>query len=311
MTTPTLTATLSGGRLFAPGSERIWALGDPDAPDVQFNGIDATGVEWIIADPEGWYSSPPVELGLRDRGGDGAWFGRGAYKPRVVTVNGAFRILARDPDLLDATAARLQDALDPRRDTFLSVTESPAKMLTVRPSAEVTCLPVPGQPRVRTFSFVLTAADPFKYAAGQAGLVSELLVLPDAATQQGLVFDVAGDWDFGGASDQGAGRVTVVNPGSEPVGPLVTFTGPLLAPSIRNVTTGQVLTLNLELGRGDTAVVDMDLRTVRVNGASAYRAKDPRTPFWPLVRGGNDVRFTSPVFSEFATATLAFRPRWK
>jgi hypothetical protein len=299
----------AGLRPFAPGSERVWTLGDPDAPDVSFNGTDGYGIEWVIADPTGWYASPPVDLGLRNKAGDGAWFGRGAYRARVLEVTGAFRARTRDPDALDAAAERLQDALDPRRDTLLAVTERPAKQLTVRPAAEVSVLPVVGHPRVRTFSFVLTAADPFKYAAGRAGLVTVPLTLRDVSNLPGLTFPATAPFDFGGGPADAGGLV--VNAGREPVGSLVRIFGPVPVPTLTNVTTGQVFTLGTELLLGDEAVIDMDLRTVHVNGVSSFRLRDPLTAFWPLVRGVNDVRFTAPTYSEFARAELSFRPRWK
>lgn len=304
---------------FRPTSARTWTLGDPDSPDLAFNGIDADGVEWIVGDPVGWYASPPVNLGLEDRPGDGAFFGRGAYSARVLEVTGAFRVCGRAPagagswaDALDAAAERLQDCLDPSRDTLFAVTEAIPKQLTVRPSAEVVALPVPGHRRVRTFSFVLTAADPYKYAAGAAGLISTELRLLDPAGVPGMTHDLTHPLDHGGADiGPGRGRATVTNPGQLHARPVLRITGPCPAPTLTNASTGEAFTLARDLTAGEEVVIDTELRTVLVSGASDSRLKAPRSTFWALARGPNDLRFTAAAYSPDARATVSFRPRWK
>lgn len=305
------TRTLDSGLAvpFVPMSDRVWTLGDPDSPDLWFNGTDPYGVEWVITDPKGWYGSAPVELGLEDRASDGAWFGRGAYKPRVVEVSGAFRGCSRAA--VEEAELRLQDALDPHVDTLLAVTEDPPKQLTVRPSAEVLCDPVARNPRVRTFSFVLTAADPFKYAAGAAGLQTVPLTLLSPDSVPGRTFPAQFPRDFGGASADVGGRRVVTNAGRLPVAPVLTIQGPVEVPTLTNATTGQDFTLDVQLYAGDVAVVDMGQRTVRINGVSRFSSRGARSAFWQLTRGDNDLRFTSPTYSATARALVSFRPRWK
>lgn len=292
-------------------SSRVWTLGDPDRPDVAFNGIDGYGVEWVIADPRGWYSSPPVELGMEDKGTDGAWFGRGAYKARVLEISGAFRVCSGGADALDAAAERLQDALDPTRDTLLAVTEQVPKQLTVRPSGEVAVDPVAGQPRVRRFSFVLTAGDPFKYAAGAAGLTEVELTLRNPAAEPGVAHPLAHPLNHGGAPADGGGRRAVDNIGQLPVSPVLRIVGPASKPVLTNATTGESFGIGRDLLYGEQVVVDVDLRTVLISGASDTRAIAPRSTFWRLARGVNDIRFTAAAYDPAARAYIAFRPRWK
>jgi len=296
---------------FVPTSSRTWSLGAFDAPDLSFNGRDGYGVEWIIRDPAGWYRSPPVELGLEDKPTDGAWFGRGAYRPRVVEISGAFRVCSGGIDALEETAERLQDCLHPSVDTLLSVTERIPKQLTVRPSSEVSIDPVPGQTRARTFSFVVTAADPFKYAAGIAGLESVPMVLRDPSTVRGATHPMTHPLDHGGVAPTLGGRAAVDNIGKLPIAPRVLIDGPVPSPTISNVTTGQAFTLARDLRQGEQAVIDMDLRTVRINGVSSYRSKAPRSRFWALAKGVNDLRFEAGAYNPAARARIEFRPRWK
>lgn len=299
---------------FTPRSSRFWTLGDPDAPEVGFNGIDPFGVEWAIADPRGWSSSPPVNLGLEDKPTDGAWFGRGAYRARVVEISGAFRALCapgRAADVLDDAAERLQAALDPRIDTLLAVTERIPKQLTVRPSAEVLVDPVLYQRRTRRFSFVLTAADPFKYAAGLAGEDEVELKLLDPESVPGATHPMEHPLDHGGATADVGGRKDAVNIGSVPALPVLRIVGPVAYPTITNATTGQFFTLDWVLPPDVEALVDMELGTVHVGGSSIFSAKAPRSTFWALAKRTNDLRFTAETYEPTARAYVSWRPRWK
>lgn len=300
---------------FTPRSARFWTLGDPDAPEIGFNGIDPFGIEWAIADPKGWYSSPPVNLGLEDKPTDGAWFGRGAYRPRVVEISGAFRALCGGPDtadLLDDAAERLQASLDPQIDTLLAVTERIPKQLTVRPSDEVIVEPVLYQRRTRRFSFVLLAADPFKYAAGDVGEDDAEFKLLDPAAVPGMTHDVEHPLDHGGVDPASLGwQKTVQNIGNVPTLPTIRFVGPAPRPTLTNATTGQSFTLDRDLPAGAEAVVDMEMRTVTVGGYSDFSAKAPRSSFWALGKGDNEIRFTADSYAAATRAYLTWRPRWK
>lgn len=295
-----------------PLSARLWTIGNPDSPTLWWNAVDPYGVEWVIRDPQGWYESPPVELGLEDRPLDGAWFGRGAYKARVVEIEGAFRMCRGGQDELDEIRERLQAAFDPTVDTLLAVNERIPKQLTVRPSSEVAAHPVKGQRRAGIFSVVLTAADPFKYAAGAAGQETTILFLLDPTAMGGLTHDLEHPLDHGGVDLDALGwQKTVTNIGSVPALPIVRFVGPASRPTLTNATTGEVFTLDRDLPAGVEAVIDMEMRTVIVGGASDFAAKAPRSSFWALAKGANVVRFTADAFNPAARAYLTLRPRWK
>lgn len=299
---------------FVPRSSRFWTLGDPDAPEIGWNGLDPFGVEWAIADPKGWRSSPPVNLGLEDKPTDGAWFGRGSYRPRVVEISGAFRALCpagEIADVLDAAEERLQAALSPKVDQLLAVTEEIPKQLTVRPSSEVIVDAVYGQKRARRFSLVLTAGDPYKYAAGVAGLESAELALLDPALLPGATHPMEHPLDHGGAPANLPDRLTVINRGNVPALPLLRIVGPVNLPTVTNATTGAFFTIDRYLAPGVEALVDMELRTVHVGGSSDYSAKAARSEFWTLAKGPNDLRFTAQTFEPLARAFVSWRPRWK
>jgi hypothetical protein len=297
---------------FTPIGNRQWSVGDPAAPDLIWGGIDAEGTEWVVSDPVGWYASPPVELGLEDKAGDGAWFGRGAYKARVLEVNGAFRVCRGGIDRLEEIAARLQELFDPRRDTILSVNEAIPKQITVRPASEVDVHPVPRQTRARTFRITLTAGDPWKYQAGATGLTTVELRLLNPAAMPGMTHDAEHPLDHGGVDLAALGwAADAVNIGQEAAWTQLRFIGPAANPTLTNVTTGEFFTLGRTLGAGVEAVIDAELRTVRVGGSSDFGAKAPRSTFLSLAKGTNDLRFTADAYQADARAYVSWRPRWK
>jgi hypothetical protein len=298
--------------VFTARAGKVWRIGDFDNPDFSFNGVDEAGVEWLLPDPVGWHRTAPVELGLEDKPRDGAWFGRGAFRSRVLECRGVFRACRGGIQTLDDAGERLRDLFDPGTSTLLSVTEAVPKQLTVRPSAEVIADPAAGQVRARRFSFVLTAADPFKYAAGAAGLVEAGFALADPAGLSGYTYPLDHPMTTaGGGAGISTWQQTVVNIGRLPAVPTVRFIGPAVRPALTNVTTGDRFVLNRTLPAGVEAVVNVGVRSITIGGSSDYAAgSGTGSTFWALAAGPNDVRFTADAYAA-GLAYLRWRPRWK
>lgn len=297
--------------VFTARSEKVWRIGDFDNPDFSFNGVDEDGVEWLLPDPVGWHRTAPVELGLEDKPADGAWFGRGAFRSRVLECHGVFRTCRGGIQVLDEAGERLRDLFDPGVSTLLSVTEAIPKQLTVR-AAEVITDPAMGQRRARRFSFVLTAADPFKYAAGAAGQIEVGFGLADPAGLAGYTYPLDHPMTTSGGSGVSTWQQTVNNIGRLPAVPVVRFLGPAVRPALTNVTTGDRFVLNRTLPAGVQAVISMGVRSITIGGSSDYAAgSGTGSTFWALAAGANDIRFTADAYSAGALAYLRWRPRWK
>ncbi|MEU0675078.1 hypothetical protein ABZ330_19725 [Streptomyces sp. NPDC006172] len=73
--------------------------------------------------------------------------------------------------------------------------------------------------------------------------------------------------DFGEPGS--TGRLSVVNTGSAETHPVVEFRGPVTAPSLTNITTGDVLEYDLPLAAGDVLVVDTLAGTVTLNDTAS------------------------------------------
>ena len=64
----------------------------------------------------------------------------------------------------------------------------------------------------------------------------------------------------------------VNNPGTAPVGPMVTIAGAITNPVITNVTTGQTLGLTMAIGTGESVIVDCDRFRAYKGGVSVVSA---------------------------------------
>lgn len=74
------------------------------------------------------------------------------------------------------------------------------------------------------------------------------------AIQDELSFPIEFPISFG--SDVISESVTVNYPGTWLAFPIVTFTGPIVAPTIRNLTTGEKLELSYSVGVGESVIID-------------------------------------------------------
>jgi hypothetical protein len=290
----------------------VWGLGDYDKPDLQMNGVDDYGVEWVLGPVEGWkrtaVSNPIVEGGM-----DGGWFEPGRRLPKTMTLAGAFRQCRGGVDL-DAAEERLRSALEiTDRSTWLWHAGPVPKQMGIKLTGEL----IVAEPRknrgVRTWSAVVTAADPLKYAAGAAGLISVSTGLSQIAPA-GITFPIQFPADFGGG-DFTQGRLQLDNPGTQPVAPIITFeakTSTLEYPVMRHLGLGEFSGVNRIMLANDTAVADHDPRapSLRLNESSIYGDRLPGSTFFPITKGRNDLLFTANTYSAVARATVSFRPAW-
>lgn len=295
---------------FRPRGTDLWGLGDYDAPELRLNGLDDDGIRWGLGPVEGW-NRTSVDAPILEGGGDGGWFTPGRRKPKPLTLTGAF--VACDEDLLELAEKKLRTALE--RYTTDQVlwrakgTSSP-KQMTIRLTGDLDVDEVRGNPRGRIFSGVFTAADPYKYAAGSAGLITATTGLAaNQAGSVGMTFPMQFPLDFGGVAAV-AGQMTVWNTGTLPVYPVLSFRGLADQPQVRHLGLGVSSGLRRVLASGSVASLDHDTHAVLADGASIFGDRMIGETFFPLLPGRNDLRFLAATYSAEARATVTFRPRW-
>jgi len=123
----------------------------------------------------------------------------------------------------------------------------------------------------------------------------------------GFGFPMTFPLQFGGTASGASAIIT--NGGNFQTKPNVTFTGPFNNPRIENVTTGEILELDLIIASGDYVEVDFANATIMLNGtASRYYSKVG--PFWTLESGDNEVRIGSGSYDAASAATIYWRDAW-
>lgn len=114
---------------------------------------------------------------------------------------------------------------------------------------------------------------------------------------------------YGGGT---SGVVTLVNAGNFPVWPVVRFYGGPSGssnPSIENITAGKTLTYAAAIAAGDYVEIDMDARTVLLNGTATRRANlAVGSKWWALDPGASSVRYAGSGAGSYATVT--YRSAW-
>jgi hypothetical protein len=84
---------------------------------------------------------------------------------------------------------------------------------------------------------------------------------------------------------------TVDNVGDVQTWPVWTATGPMTALVLKNLTTGEALTLTVTLTSGETATIDTDAKTLTKNdGTNLFPYLDWSSVLWALRRGSNSIQ---------------------
>jgi hypothetical protein len=147
------------------------------------------------------------------------------------------------------------------------------------------------------------ATDPRIYAAAAKSLSAALPTLSG-----GLTFPAAAPFVFGAAGAGGA--IAATNDGTIDTPWVITFTGPLVAPTVEHTAQSRTLSLSgATLAAGETVVIDSAARTVLLNGTtSRYSWLSSSSQWWTLEPGANALRFGAASGS--GTCQVAYRDAW-
>ena len=135
------------------------------------------------------------------------------------------------------------------------------------------------------------ASDPIRYAFDESSVT-----VPEADISGGLLVPADVPALVGVSGDSGL-RVAN-NVGDYETWPTLEITAPAGAtnPRIENVTTGDILRLDIALAAGDVLTITTNprRRSVLLNGSTdRYNAVDPTSSFFALQPGGNTLRYSA------------------
>jgi hypothetical protein len=112
-----------------------------------------------------------------------------------------------------------------------------------------------------------------------------------------------------------SGQINAVNSGSIDTRPVLTITGPVVAPTVSALYpdgTLRQLIYSQDLVSGDVLVIDTDAHTVLLNGSVSRRRFMTVSAGWPTIPAGSSVNFQFQSSTYNATAMLAatWRSAW-
>lgn len=269
------------------------------------NALDDFGVAWVVEEEDGWSSSPPVRLAAEEREqDDGAYDADTFYGPRLITLTGR----ASAPDNAAMVAAKLRMAAvcaNLRAGLKLLAVGEPdaTRYALVRRAADVKVKDQGN--KLFSWQLQLLAPDPRKYTA------SVVVATGLSSTAGGAAMPMVFPLVFTGAGGT-TGIVTVTNAGTYPAKPVLRVTGPVSDPVLENITTGRRLMLTgLTLSAGDYLDIDMDARTVTLNGSTSRRGYVAAgSDWWTLDPGDNAVRFGASAYNATAQLQVTAASAW-
>jgi hypothetical protein len=288
------------------------SAGTPASPvTIDFGAVDSNGIAWLWQKIDGWDSPDVQGSGVIPRSGDhGAWASPQYYAARTMTLT----VMASAPTqaLRDLARTILQAAVPISDLAILTYDEPVPKQAAVRRSGKVT----EAYPTLDdvVFTVGLVAPDPRKYGTVQRSL-SAGLAPPNAGGGMIVPFTLP-------VTLQAApppANVSMVNNGNFETPLVAVITGPVSAPVLANLTTGQAVSWsNVSLGAGDLLVVDFLNRQSWFNpsvpsltpgipstGGTYYPADVPSS-WWQIAPGSNTLYFSGET-SGGSTATVYYQ----
>lgn len=137
------------------------------------------------------------------------------------------------------------------------------------------------------------------------------LRLTDAVPGGGAAFPVQFPVMFGASSSQGQSSLT--NDGDVDAWPSIVIYGPIQRPKITNVTTGEVIEIDVNLADGtETCIItyDQDSLDVSASNQNKYGKLTTDSVLFKIAPGQNDFTLTGQSIGTGAYATISFRDSW-
>lgn len=152
-------------------------------------------------------------------------------------------------------------------------------------------------------AFEFYAPDPRLYAAAETVLTTG----PGTTSSGGLAPPLTPPLTPSGSGS--GGQVTAVNDGNTATRPTFRIDGPLPGFDVHNLTTAKVMRYRQALSATDYIEIDMDARTVLLNGVASRRSAWSGV-WWDLPPGSSDLRFVPTGAAVGSSMEVRLRSAW-
>lgn len=269
----------------------------------ELSGVDAAGVSWKVNDIEAWDDLPGTTgQSYQQAYGDGAWVDEAFWEAQPLRLLG--RIYAPDRASAADALSRLKAAVPMRSPRPLVVSsDGLVRHRMVRLEGKPKFPPVTDQ----FIRFDIQLTDPLGRLLSGDGTTgfthSAVTSLP--VVTGGLVVDGL-QAPFQVVATAAAGSVTVTNGGNArpPVAVLLTN---VVNPTI-TADDGQVMRFAITVGAGQTLEVDLDAKTVKLNGVNR---RNTLSGGWIVAADGTELSFNASTYNATARMTVRWSDAWR
>lgn len=282
---------------FTAGVTFTPAVGAGPATDLEFGVTDANGTWWLLKNWDGMGGVDTVGQVVQKGGDHGTFATPQWYGARLLTLT--VQATARTQALRDVARAYVQQAFPVSDLATLRWDEPVPIQLGIRRTGKIvetymTLVDV-------VFSVPLVAPDPRKYSTALRQATAT-----QAALAAGLAPPLTPPFTLPAGAP--AMAVSCTNGGSFETRPVVTITGPIVAPAVVNQVTGQVVSFSgVTLAATDVLAVDFLNKNPLLNGV--YRPADTSSSWWVMPPGTTTVQVTG-TGATGSTMTVAWRDAW-
>lgn len=273
---------------------------------IQYNGLTLDAEPYYPDAVEGLLASPEVRMALRPKlNRDGLFPGVPFLGGRTISMT--IDVVAWDEDGLDEALTNLTDALQVGLDEAPLYLELPgiANKRAVFLNARVTRYAAPIShehfAHAATVAVEFQASDPRIYS--QDEVTAYVVRIPVSG---GLLVpvEVPAVVEDGGSSQS----TTITNLGSRGAPFRVQLVGPMVNPTLTQMSTGRSIGIAGTIEDGDVVELDTLTHVVTFNGTPRYRLLSS-AEWYDLDPGDNDIRLTADGSDEL-TATITYRHAW-
>lgn len=268
---------------------------------------EAWGRVWFTS-LQGWWNSPSsTGQTTQFLAADGGWNDRAYLTPRVIEIEG----YVEGPDRASVrTGIETLMGLIPVDETRPLVVHEDglARHCLVRMAGEPAVDWERGPDLAARWNIQLVASDPRKLAGDGFGTngISVIGPLPLPSTNGGLKFPTTVPFLID--AEHVSGQAQLSTTGTAPPNVWIEFTGPVVRPGFKDVATGREIYFDLDLTVGQSLVVDVRQRTVKLNGVS--RAGTRKGQWFPIP-SGTLLEFTAQAYNNDARMTVRTQEAWR
>lgn len=271
----------------------------------KLNNIElGSGSNYQIEAPITGLEKPSIRMGAGEWSGrDGGYVSSQFYASRVIVITGFYK--ASNCDTADELRANLAEALPIRTSLPLYITTFSGKLYFTQTYLRDFKMDVI-HPTFGKYQITLIAPDPLLYDAGDGSD-------PDSGWQELPVEKIIGggyvtEYDMPVQWTPGTTPTVAVNTGDSVIYPQFKITGAVENPRITNQTTDKFVQVNITTSDpSDELIIDMNNRTITLNGGSVLSLRTVDSQWWGLEVGNNTIEFTSDGPTDVDSGVLRWR----